>query len=342
MKSHFMYCHDFMQGLHGRIEDLLFKQMTSKNLFERHQAPWDEREKSLKESISEVDKDATNAAVLLEALSRGTGVSPEEISKLDPPPSHEVIEQDLKLWTVSNYFEEKSSSQRETTPGVVFEGWLYKKASSRIALNTWSRRWFILDNKAIYYLNEVTSNEHPKRGGMSTTLWERVKVCDVVLCTVREVNDRDRTKTNNESLRFCFEIFSPNNKPYMLQAPGPNEVKLWIDNIRRCVEKQLISGSTSAHKPAGATRSNDGNVDSSALNLQDEDHLDHSPADKNPMVKQILVANPTCADCGAKAPDWASLNLGALICIECSGVHRSLGVQYSKVRLTAVLFIPCR
>jgi len=42
--------------------------------------------------------------------------------------------------------------------------------------------------------------------------------------------------------------------------------------------------------------------------------------------------NNMCADCGALEPDWASLNLGALLCIECSGVHRNLGVHISKVR----------
>ncbi|CAO3646146.1 unnamed protein product [Mucor hiemalis] len=44
------------------------------------------------------------------------------------------------------------------------------------------------------------------------------------------------------------------------------------------------------------------------------------------------VSNTECADCSAKNPDWCSLNLGILLCIECSGIHRSLGTHISKVR----------
>ena len=46
---------------------------------------------------------------------------------------------------------------------------------------------------------------------------------------------------------------------------------------------------------------------------------------------QRVPGNTACADCGAAGPDWASLNLGVLLCIECSGVHRRLGVHISKV-----------
>ncbi|KAM8830414.1 arf-GAP with GTPase, ANK repeat and PH domain-containing protein 2 isoform 5-T5 [Synchiropus picturatus] len=42
--------------------------------------------------------------------------------------------------------------------------------------------------------------------------------------------------------------------------------------------------------------------------------------------------NAFCVDCEAPNPTWASLNLGALICIECSGIHRNLGTHLSRVR----------
>ncbi|RVX08587.1 putative ADP-ribosylation factor GTPase-activating protein AGD15 [Vitis vinifera] len=32
----------------------------------------------------------------------------------------------------------------------------------------------------------------------------------------------------------------------------------------------------------------------------------------------------------SRAPRWASVNLGIFICMQCSGIHRSLGVHISK------------
>uniref|UniRef100_A0A8C5P6W5 ArfGAP with RhoGAP domain, ankyrin repeat and PH domain 2 n=1 Tax=Leptobrachium leishanense TaxID=445787 RepID=A0A8C5P6W5_9ANUR len=42
-------------------------------------------------------------------------------------------------------------------------------------------------------------------------------------------------------------------------------------------------------------------------------------------------SNRSCADCNAPNPDWASINLGVVICKNCAGHHRVLGSNISKV-----------
>lgn len=37
---------------------------------------------------------------------------------------------------------------------------------------------------------------------------------------------------------------------------------------------------------------------------------------------QNVAGNSQCGDCGQPDPRWASINLGVLLCIECSGIHR--------------------
>ena len=49
------------------------------------------------------------------------------------------------------------------------------------------------------------------------------------------------------------------------------------------------------------------------------------------IVKQDAY-NSKCADCGKSKPTWASTNLGCFMCLECSGIHRAIGVHITKIK----------
>lgn len=43
-------------------------------------------------------------------------------------------------------------------------------------------------------------------------------------------------------------------------------------------------------------------------------------------------ANSRCAECEEKGTSWASVNIGAFLCVQCADVHRGLGTHVSKVK----------
>ena len=113
--------------------------------------------------------------------------------------------------------------------------------------------------------------------------------------------------------KFCFELISPTNH-YTLGCTTESERDQWMMVIQNAIGDQLSN-------PQGKENKNEEN--------------NKNKKKKNNALDKVLSieGNSICADCEAPYPDWASINLGITICIECSGVHRSLGVDISKVFL---------
>ncbi|KAL9191455.1 hypothetical protein ACHAXT_001161 [Thalassiosira profunda] len=361
LRAYFHHCSDMIDGITPKMTRLQDKQAQSRERHDAQQVPWETKQKALTAAIGEVGAKAADAGRVAEAISRGEVDDVDERALSGHALTLEEIERDVRFWELPRQLNIDSLYQRKPTAGVIVEGWLYKKSSSRLSLHQWARRWFILDAKGVYYLKGGGDGKKgDKEGEGSGNDWmERIKVCDILLCTVREIHSKAKGGTG---LRFCFEIISPNSKTYLLQACGPEDYKMWVGGIRSCIEQQLVHGKLppsnmllgAGAKPKRKSQSNLSRRGSSHVDeaVTSQDVGDNVLVDRqsstgsadsggfnrvsspmrNPVVHRILEANSVCADCGNVDPDWASLNLGVLVCIECSGVHRSLGVHVSKVR----------
>ncbi|XP_058045156.1 arf-GAP with coiled-coil, ANK repeat and PH domain-containing protein 2 [Ahaetulla prasina] len=193
--------------------------------------------------------------------------------------------------------------------GIVMEGYLFKRASN--AFKTWNRkppsgirRWFSIQNNQLVYQKKF--RDAPT-----------VVVEDLRLCTVKPCEDLER--------RFCFEVVSP-TKSCILQADSEKLRQAWIQAVQTSIASAYREKGEEAEverKRPPSTGSPESSQESKEKSLKGEGSLQRV---------QAIAGNVACCDCGMADPRWASINLGITLCIECSGIHRSLGVHFSKVR----------
>ncbi|XP_008553293.1 arf-GAP with coiled-coil, ANK repeat and PH domain-containing protein 2 [Microplitis demolitor] len=184
------------------------------------------------------------------------------------------------------------------------EGYLFKRTSN--AFKTWNRRWFCLKDHQLVYKKRTGDDDY--------TVMED----DLRLCTVKSIVDCDR--------RNCFEVLSP-TKSHILQADSEEMYLAWVTSMQQAIGAAIQRG-TSSYTLKNVSKS----TEFKRNNLRGPVRPPAKPRTR--VWEQLLKipGNDTCCDCGNPDPKWASINLGITLCIECSGIHRSLGVHYSKVR----------
>ncbi|XP_058266224.1 arf-GAP with coiled-coil, ANK repeat and PH domain-containing protein 3 isoform X4 [Hemibagrus wyckioides] len=226
------------------------------------------------------------------------------MEKRDMEHKHATIQQRTLLQDFA-YDDPKVEFNVDAPNGVVMEGYLFKRASN--AFKTWNRRWFSIQNSQLVYQKKLKD---------SLT----VVVEDLRLCSVKPCEDIER--------RFCFEVVSP-SKSCMLQAESEKLRQAWIQAVQASIASAYRESPDSYYtERLDRTAS----PSTSSIDSASEPRERSVRAESVLQRVQCVPGNDMCCDCGQADPRWASINLGILLCIECSGIHRSLGVHCSKVR----------
>ncbi|XP_008843709.1 arf-GAP with SH3 domain, ANK repeat and PH domain-containing protein 1 isoform X6 [Nannospalax galili] len=152
-------------------------------------------------------------------------------------------------------------------------------------------------------------------------VWQRRKcaVKNGILTISHATSNRQPAKLNlltcqvkpNAEDKKSFDLIS-HNRTYHFQAEDEQDYVAWISVLTNSKEEAL----TMAFRGEQSTGEN---------SLEDLTKA---------IIEDIqrLPGNDICCDCGSSEPTWLSTNLGILTCIECSGIHREMGVHISRIQ----------
>uniref|UniRef100_A0A3Q1GI44 ArfGAP with SH3 domain, ankyrin repeat and PH domain 1b n=1 Tax=Acanthochromis polyacanthus TaxID=80966 RepID=A0A3Q1GI44_9TELE len=153
-------------------------------------------------------------------------------------------------------------------------------------------------------------------------VWQR-RQCSVkggILTISHATSNRQPVKLNlltcqvkpSSEDRKCFDLIS-HNRTYHFQAEDEQEFVIWISVLTNSKEEAL----NMAFRGEQSSGGEDGLEDLTKAIIED-------------VLR--MPGNEVCCDCGATDPKWLSTNLGILTCIECSGIHREMGVHISRIQ----------
>ncbi|KAJ2977661.1 hypothetical protein NUW58_g7741 [Xylaria curta] len=303
----------------------------------------------LKPTTSTGNSTSTTATAVAAELSRSPGSlahpslnSPVQNSKFKG--IRDLEEKDLTQLA----FAEKNSTQRKE--GLL---WSLNRPGTHVdplSLNkqNWHKFWVVLDQGK---LSEY-SNWKQK-------LDLHMEPIDLRMASVREARNAER--------RFCFEVITPHYKR-VYQATSEEDMKSWIFSINNALQSAM-EGHGLKEQPASSSVTSTLKRDIGSVLTGKSTSLNHGsysayasgssapPSRRTTVGARPLATRPAsssyddspdkllqtirendqgncwCADCGSGSKvEWVSINLGIILCIECSGIHRSLGTHISKVR----------
>ena len=205
----------------------------------------------------------------------------------------------------------------------------------------WHKFWVVLDQgKISEYVNWKSSPE------------THMEPIDLRMASVREARNQDR--------RFCFEVITPHfTRTY--QTTDEEDLRNWIQAINNALQSAFEGKNSEPMGPPPSSKSSNSiaqnlfgksssyhghrSTSSSAKAVSRYPTVSDRPpiqrsrsSEERPAVLLNTIrgrdaGNAYCADCGSdKRVEWVSINLGIIVCIECSGIHRSLGTHISKIR----------
>ena len=226
--------------------------------------------------------------------------------------------------------------------------WALSKPNSHIDPKAWHKFWIVLDQgKLSEYSNwkdRLDLHREP---------------IDLRMASVRMARDAER--------RFCFEVITPQYKR-VYQATSEEDMNHWINAINNALQSAFEAGGQAHQQPRkelgtresvrefghallGKSSSQSGphgysqHGDSGGVPRRitvgsrptytrtSSNSYDENPSKLLDQIRNNDQGNQFCADCNSSSKvEWVSLNLGIILCIECGGIHRSLGTHVSKIR----------
>ncbi|XP_069035685.1 arf-GAP with SH3 domain, ANK repeat and PH domain-containing protein 1 isoform X2 [Lepisosteus oculatus] len=187
-----------------------------------------------------------------------------------------------------------------------------------------------LSRQAVYSMHQLQGNKqygtekmgclYKKSDGLRK-VWQKRK-CAVQNCYLTIAHgtpNRPPAKLNlltcqvkpSQEDKKCFDLIS-HNRTYHFLADDEAECVAWISVLTNS-KQEALNVALDERRPSGENSIED-------------------------LTKSIIEdvrrmpGNNVCCDCRAPDPTWLSTNLGILACIECSGIHREMGVHYSRIQ----------